>query len=120
MARNAGQLISRGPRTWLVRVSHGRDLENSDGNRPRLKNLVQVPIDYYAMGYSIDDRQYMAGAEFHKALILRSSQAGIRPDETCKPTGRRGEPGFPWPIYVATYHLPALEARTAVLLMKFC
>ena len=28
MARKAGQLISRGPRTWLVRVSLGRDPEN--------------------------------------------------------------------------------------------
>ena len=27
MARKAGQLISRGPRTWLVRVSLGRDPE---------------------------------------------------------------------------------------------
>jgi integrase len=27
MARKAGQLISRGPRTWLVRVSLGRDSE---------------------------------------------------------------------------------------------
>jgi hypothetical protein len=28
MARKAGQLISRGPRTWLVRVSLGRDPES--------------------------------------------------------------------------------------------
>lgn len=27
MARKAGQLIARGPRTWLVRVSLGRDRE---------------------------------------------------------------------------------------------
>jgi hypothetical protein len=27
MARKAGQLISRGPRTWLVRISLGRDPE---------------------------------------------------------------------------------------------
>lgn len=27
MARKAGQLISRGPRTWLIRVSLGRDPE---------------------------------------------------------------------------------------------
>ena len=27
MARKAGQLISRGPRTWLVRISLGRDSE---------------------------------------------------------------------------------------------
>jgi len=27
MARRYGQLISRGPRTWLVRVSLGRELE---------------------------------------------------------------------------------------------
>lgn len=27
MARKAGQLISRGPRTWLVRVSLGREPE---------------------------------------------------------------------------------------------
>ena len=27
MARKAGQLISRGPRTWLVRVSLGREAE---------------------------------------------------------------------------------------------
>ncbi len=27
MARKVGQLISRGPRTWLVRVSIGRDPE---------------------------------------------------------------------------------------------
>ena len=27
MARKAGQLISRGPHTWLVRVSLGRDPE---------------------------------------------------------------------------------------------
>jgi hypothetical protein len=29
MARKAGQLISRGPRTWIVRISLGRD---PDGN----------------------------------------------------------------------------------------
>ena len=28
MARKAGQLISRGPRTWLVRVPLGRDPES--------------------------------------------------------------------------------------------
>ena len=28
MARKAGQLISRGPHTWLVRVSLGRDPES--------------------------------------------------------------------------------------------
>jgi hypothetical protein len=28
MARKAGQLISRGSRTWLVRISLGRDPEN--------------------------------------------------------------------------------------------
>lgn len=27
MARKAGQLISRGPRTWLVRISLGREPE---------------------------------------------------------------------------------------------
>ena len=28
MARKAGQLISRGPRTWLVRIPLGRDPES--------------------------------------------------------------------------------------------
>lgn len=28
MARKAGQLISRGPHTWLVRVSLGREAES--------------------------------------------------------------------------------------------
>ena len=32
MARKAGQLISRGPRTWLVRVSLGRDPETGTRN----------------------------------------------------------------------------------------
>jgi hypothetical protein len=29
MARKAGQLISRGSRTWLIRVSLGRDLSRN-------------------------------------------------------------------------------------------
>jgi hypothetical protein len=32
MARKAGQLISRGSRAWLVRVSLGRDPETEPGN----------------------------------------------------------------------------------------
>jgi hypothetical protein len=28
MARKSGQIIARGPRTWLVRIPIGRDLES--------------------------------------------------------------------------------------------
>jgi integrase len=29
MARKAGQIIARGPRTWLVRISIGRDKQSN-------------------------------------------------------------------------------------------
>jgi integrase len=42
MARKAGQLISRGPRTWLVRVSLGRDPET--GTRKYHNRTVHGPF----------------------------------------------------------------------------
>src|SRR6185312_4364237 len=42
MARKAGQLISRGPRTWLVRVSLGRDPET--GTRKYHNKTIRGPF----------------------------------------------------------------------------
>lgn len=54
----------------------GLHMGHSDDNRPRVKNLVQVPIDYYAMRDWIDERQYLAGAEFHKLWYYGAIKLG--------------------------------------------
>jgi hypothetical protein len=44
MARKAGQLISRGSRTWLVRISLGRDPET--GTRKYHNKTIQLgPVE---------------------------------------------------------------------------
>lgn len=45
MTRKAGQLISRGPHTWLVRVSLGRDPESLPLFIPKLSECSQELVN---------------------------------------------------------------------------
>jgi len=73
MARKAGQLISRGPRTWLVRVSLGRDPETGTRkyhNRTVHGSFRQAQTYLNAKLQERDIGRLPRAADFHQAVSL--------------------------------------------------
>ncbi len=64
-------------REKLLAINALREEETGLNNRKRLRAIVQVPLDYYALQGWISPRQYAAGKEFHLLWYYGAEKSGF-------------------------------------------
>ncbi len=72
----------------------GLRIEHTPQNRPRANNLVQVPLDYYAMRSWVDERQYLAGSKFHELWYYGAIKIGFAQMKLKAMPGGKADPDF--------------------------
>jgi hypothetical protein len=72
----------------------GLRIEHTPQHRPRANNLVQVPLDYYAMRNWVNERQYLAGSKFHELWYYGAVKLGFAQMKMNSLPGGTADPDF--------------------------
>jgi hypothetical protein len=75
-------------------AAQGLRIEFAPDKTPRANNLVQVPLDYYAMRSWVDERQYLAGSRFHELWYYGAIKIGLAQMKLSAVPGGRVDPDF--------------------------